>query len=468
MKPILHNVALCSATLGALVAAAPALANGVHAQCPAGILTQSLDPVTGKNLTLDVRHPQASTDPGCRDIAAPTFFDTCKVLKDPATGQPSGQTTNPSVVCRSIVCGDGHVNMADGSDTFIFGFTDVTNAPEDLILTRGMPLAPNAIPLGGANFSAPTMIMREGQDFYLTLTNAGFRERPDLTDSHTVHYHGFPNAASVFDGEPMASFGINMGASVTYYYKNQYAGTYMYHCHVEAAEHMQMGMLGNLYVLPAQDGTPIPYRGKTYSKFAFSDCPRAGDPLCGSTGYDAMVFLQESAFDPMFHHADNTYNRISFANMNDVYGMLNGRGYPDTANPSELINVNNHPSQPIPAIPMTIDAGGNRAPLVIHQGNRVLLRLTSLSTVDFYTVTVLGIPMRIVGQGAQLLKGPTGANTSYPTASVTLGGGEGVDAILDTTSVAPGTYFIYTTNLNRLSNNTEDFGGMMTEIVVSP
>jgi hypothetical protein len=32
--------------------------------------------------------------------------------------------------------------------------------------------------------------------------------------------------------------------------------------------------------------------------------------------------------------------------------------------------------------------------------------------------------------------------------------------------VAPGTYLLYTTNLNYLSNDREDFGGMMTEITI--
>jgi hypothetical protein len=38
--------------------------------------------------------------------------------------------------------------------------------------------------------------------------------------------------------------------------------------------------------------------------------------------------------------------------------------------------------------------------------------------------------------------------------------------ILDTAAVPAGTYFLYTTNLNYLSNNQEDFGGMMTKIIV--
>jgi len=72
----------------------------------------------------------------------------------------------------------------------------------------------------------------------------------------------------------------------------------------------------------------------------------------------------------------------------------------------------------------------------------------------------------VVGKDARILRSSTGTNLSYLTSSVTLGGGESADIILDTTGVAPGTYFLYTTDLNNLSNNEEDFGGMMTEIVI--
>jgi hypothetical protein len=161
----------------------------------------------------------------------------------PVNGPFNNGTTH--VRCRSITCGDGHVLMGDrdrtgnadlsgNGDTYIFGFKDVTGVPPDQVLSKGF---------GQAQHNAPTMIADQGEELWLTLTNDGFRERPDLVDSHTVHYHGFPNAASGFDGEPMASFGVNIGSSLTYYYKNEEPGTYIYHCHVEAAEHMQMGML---------------------------------------------------------------------------------------------------------------------------------------------------------------------------------------------------------------------------------
>ena len=60
-----------------------------------------------------------------------------------------------------------------------------------------------------------------------------------------------------------------------------------------------------------------------------------------------------------------------------------------------------------------------------------------------------------------------GDNVFVDTTTVTLGGGETADVIIDTDGVATGTYFLYQTNLNFLSNNEEDYGGMMTEIVIS-
>jgi FtsP/CotA-like multicopper oxidase with cupredoxin domain len=375
---------------------------------------------------------------------------------DPVTNtwiSPDGQT-----VCIHLVATDGFINMADKTATdppngrlqYIFGFTNVTGLPgwtTDAIL--------DATPLG-AEFSAPTISIKEGQNVYLTLTNRSFVIRPDLFDAHTVHFHGFPNAASVFDGEPMASTAPNPGSSFTYYYKAPVPGTYMYHCHVEASEHMQMGMLGSFYVRPLQDdGPPIefpPGSGKFYTTFAYND----GD---GSTGYDVAFPIQITAFDPDFHDADQNIQPLPFANMTDSYPLLNGRGYPDTINPAVLNNsYNGGPSQKISSV------------ITATQGQRILLRISSLSTIDFYTLMSPGIPMKVVAKDTRLLRTsfPPFTNLYYDTNSVTLGGGMSVDVIMDTSTIAPGTYFLYTSNVTRLNNDQEDFGGMMTEITILP
>jgi FtsP/CotA-like multicopper oxidase with cupredoxin domain len=301
-------------------------------------------------------------------------------------------------------------------------------------------------------FPAPTLTVKEGQHLYLTLTNVGMIMRPDLFDPHSVHWHGFPNAATFFDGEPMASFGINMGSSLTYYYQAAEPGTYMYHCHVEATEHMQMGMLGNLWVTPVQNDLPNGsnlngFTHQTGFKYAYND----GD---GSTFYHQEFPVQIHAFDPAFHDASRTVQPLDFAGLEDKYAMLNGRGYPDTINPGNIMNEEGNPSQKINTI------------ITATAGQKILLRVSNLSF-DYYSLTVRGIPMKMIGKDAKLLRGPTGLNLFYNTNTIHLGGGETADVILDTTGVTPGTYPLFTTNLNFLSNNAQDFGGMMTEITIN-
>jgi hypothetical protein len=90
--------------------------------------------------------------------------------------------------------------------------------------------------------------------------------------------------------------------------------------------------------------------------------------------------------------------------------------------------------------------------------------------------------MHVVGLNAKLLRDQDGNNMDYYTNSITLGGGESVDVILDscqvrstpsdpsstcTTAIPKGTYYLYTSNLDHLSNDAENFGGQMTEVRVN-
>jgi len=356
-----------------------------------------------------------------------------------------------------LAAGDGFVKMADGNELYSFGFSDQTVVS---LTHAGMDHGFNANPMVvmagmlNAECSAPTIVLKEGQRFYLDLSNVGMMMRPDLFDPHTVHFHGFPQAAPIFDGEPMASISVNMGSKLRYYYEIVEPGTFFYHCHVEATEHMEMGMMGNLYVLPKQNNLPPgtmlgSHLHQTGHKYVYND----GD---GTTRYDVEVPLQMGAFDRNFHEQHILVQPLPFAALDESYPMLNGRGYPDTVNPDPLYN----------------DATGNASQKISSRitaasGQRILLRLSNLSICDFHTLTVMGIPMQLVGKDARLLRSTGGVNLYRRTTSVTLGGGEAADVILDTTGIAPGTYFVYDTRLNHLSNDQEDFGGMMTEITIT-
>ncbi|TYO96669.1 multicopper oxidase [Geothermobacter ehrlichii] len=351
-----------------------------------------------------------------------------------------GEISNPlysNQVCLHLVAGDGFSTMADVADTsmYIFGFHNVTGLSDDQVMNTwdggGGVLA--------ANWPAPTLKFKQGDYVYLTLTNVGMMMRPDLFDPHTVHWHGFPNASAIFDGVPDNSISINMGSSLTYFYHAVEAGTFVYHCHVEATEHMQMGMLGNLYVTPSM-GANYVYNDADTQFTLRRDYP-----------------IQIQAFDPRFHEQHISVQPLPFADMKDTFPMLNGRGYPDTINSGNIANELGYDAQDIPSLIEAVP------------GDTILIRFSSLSTTSFHTLATTGIPMKVVGKGARVFKGggvPTGVNIFYQTTSVTLGGGETVDVLVDTTGIPEGTYFLYTTNLNHLSNDTEDYGGMMTEIRV--
>jgi FtsP/CotA-like multicopper oxidase with cupredoxin domain len=379
------------------------------------------------------------------------------------------------------------------------------------------------------NIPAPLAAFDEDDEFFLTLTNVGMIQRPDLFEQHTVHFHGYPNASSFYDGVPDASIAINIGASFTYYYLAPDAGTYFWHCHITPPEHLQMGMVGQLHVRPRQDR--VPNGGNLYTYLGYQNgisepttnplvdlrtvCNPGVDILCsatmpsvpnpnttmarsatvptsgvqgsdllgnaqrytyndgdGSTAYDVEYPIQMHGFDPNFHFVGMTFNPEMFVDMKDKYFLLNGRSYPDTVAPGPQATITTdgvmHYGQPLPAV------------INIPRGGKALLRMVNLSVTEYHTLQSVGIPMLEVGFMAKLLRDQAGNNTEFYTNSITLGGGESLDVILDASDAGcvafagPGcaaklypagsTFYLYTPQLDHLSNDAENFGGMMTEV----
>jgi FtsP/CotA-like multicopper oxidase with cupredoxin domain len=355
------------------------------------------------------------------------------------------------------------------------------------------------------NIPAPLMAIDEDDEFFLTLTNVGQVMRPDLFEQHTVHFHGYPNASAVYDGVPDASVAINIGGSFTYYYLAPEAGTYFWHCHITPPEHLQMGMVGQIYVRPRQNrviagsslhdalaaqqgdprtkcdrsdilcSNPVPPVNPANRLAAGTLCSGSAAPSAdslpkyayndgdGSTCYDAEYPLQIHGFDPNFHFVGMTFNPEGFIDMKDKYFLLNGRSYPDTVTPGPLATQTTdgvmHFSQPLPSI------------INIPTGGRALLRIADLDVTEYQTLASLGIPMTVVGLNAKLLRDQAGNNLYYKTNSITLAGGESLDVILDASDTtkyhAGDVYYLYTPNLDHLSNDAENFGGLMTEVRIN-
>jgi len=519
----LHHIGL----LIAFVCLATGVARGqsFRVQCPTSTIT----------------HPTAANNNSEPAYNGPTYSST--------SGYPAAPTNvNGAIKCQQISGGDGYATMGDGTQTYMFSFGPLsglskiasgqagTGSPSEFndVYLGTTPLQPGDpaktidptgtyqftgsfafngavgqvpdLDNGGAinghvdprqmmdigvmngNIPAPLMAIDEDDEFFLTLSNVGMIMRPDLFEQHTVHFHGYPNASAFYDGVPDASVAINIGASFTYYYLAPDAGTYFWHCHITPPEHLQMGMVGQLYVRPRQNRVT----GDLYSSLQSQQgdlrtaCNSATDILCsnplpavntgavggsmyayndgdGSTAYDVEYPIQIHGFDPNFHFVGMTFNPEGFTDMKDKYFLLNGRSYPDTVTPGPLQTASadcvNHFSQPLPAI------------INIPVGKKALLRISDLDVTEYQTLASLGIPMQVVGYNAKLLRDQAGNNLYYNTNSITLAGGESLDVILDATNTAlypaGSVFYLYTPNLDHLSNDAENFGGLMTEVHIN-
>jgi FtsP/CotA-like multicopper oxidase with cupredoxin domain len=510
----------------ACIAVSSATAQSFRVQCPTSTIT----------------HP----DPGNAGVnnAEPAYSGPTTFIAGSNGFLVPSLNVNGAIKCQQISGGDGYATMADGTQTYMFSFgplsgiTDISkglpgtqfpnvfNVPSPTTLVPG-DTATNSVSYNGAvglapdldnngaidghvdprpimdvgvmngNIPAPLMAIDEDDEYFLTLSNVGMIMRPDLFEQHTVHFHGYPNASAFYDGVPDASVAINIGGSFTYYYLAPDAGTYFWHCHITPPEHLQMGMVGQIYVRPRQDrvpaGTHLYASLQAQQNDLRTACNPAVDILCsnplpplnsavavatvvnggtggyayndgdGTTHYDVEYPLQIHGFDPNFHFVGMTFNPEGFADMKDKYFLLNGRSYPDTVAAGSLetqsADGTKHFSQPLPSI------------INIKAGQKALLRISDLDVTEYQTLASLGIPMQVIGYNAKLLRDQAGNNMYYNTNSITLAGGESLDVILDasdTNKYSKGqVFYLYTPQLDHLANDAENFGGLMTEIHVN-
>ncbi len=323
-------------------------------------------------------------------------------------------------------------------NTYVFGFRDVTGLLPDQVAAQR----------GKAQISAPMLAFDEEDDIYLTLTNLGLVQRPDLFDGHTLHWHGFVNAIPLFDGVPELSLAVPIGRDLTYFYRPHDAGTYMYHCHFEDVEHVQMGMTGMVFVRPKQNKDPQ-FAG---SRYAYNDKD-------GTTAYDREFAYMITELWSAAHYRDAHIQVNDWTDYDPSFWLLNGRAWPDTLQP------NSDPmAEPATAVGRRLRYQPISSLITCNSGERVLLRLASLGY-QSHSMTIDDISMTVVAKDAALLEGRDGTKAYITTNSVDVGPGESRDVIF--TAPAPGTYLLYDRRYSYLGNGGgPGYGGMMTRIVV--
>jgi FtsP/CotA-like multicopper oxidase with cupredoxin domain len=374
----------------------------------------------------------------------------------------------------ALAATDGYITMPGREDDpiYIFGFIPVSPAATVSQLITAYK--------GRAQHTAPTLGFKQDDDVKITLTNLGLVQRPDLTDSHTIHWHGFDIPSPLNDGVPEVSVAVPVGQRLTYFYRPHREGTYMYHCHFEDVEHVQMGMTGVVFVRPLQDDNAakknlgllrlapndVPFRG-----FAYND----GD---GSTGYDRhFAILLNELWAKGYHDGDRDIQESVATDYDPEWFTLNGRAYPQTILPNDDSTTTsglttNNPNQG------TDDKSQPNSSLIqVNPGDRVLLRLANLGYQQ-HAMELPGLQLHVVGQDASLLRDGS-VDTSYWTNTLYIGPGEARDVLFEAPSYdsaqpsgsdSRGNYNLYyfkNRDWRKLSNDgAAGPGGMMTEVRV--
>jgi FtsP/CotA-like multicopper oxidase with cupredoxin domain len=345
---------------------------------------------------------------------------------------------------------DGHIilpNRPGGRPVYIFGFIHVPTTSD----VNGLATTYK----GQAQHPAPILGFRQNSDIRIALTNLGFVARPDLTDSHTIHWHGFRAPVAVMDGVPEVSIAVPNQRQFTYFYRPHDPGTYMYHCHFEDVEHVQMGMTSIVFVRPLQG-----------DNFVYND----GN---GSTAFHREFAILLNEIWTLEHDHDEDIQESVHTDYKPDYFTLNGRVYPQTVLPSMEATL---PGQPISSLVQCNGPGASRyAPAT---GDIVLLRLANLGYQQ-HAMQLPGISMKVVGEDATLLRGPSGADLTYTTNTLYMGPGEARDVLFTAPAydAARGVltdafgnynrYFFKNRSAWKLSNNgAPGLGGMATEVRV--
>jgi hypothetical protein len=349
---------------------------------------------------------------------------------------------------------DSTGKIAGAYTTYVFGFRNMTGHPDEQ-LTRAK---------NHAQISAPLFTTQVGQDLRLTLHNLGLANRPDLIDSHTIHFHGFSNQIAYFDGVPDASLSVPIGRFLEYRYIPEDAGTYMWHCHVEDVEHVQMGMNGLCFIAPAM--------GQNY---AYENA---------STRFDRQFSIHLSEIFAQGHYGDRHSQDTDWTDYTGTFRLMNGRAWPDTIYPNlDPINLPSNPTED----DLRLRYQPQSSLIQGEAGETILVRLAHLGYEE-HSLVLPGLPFTVIGRDAKYQgvgragyftnqgdsTDPARANVETIGNRIDVGPGESRDLLITLPPNSGNTPLIfpfYDRNLGYTNPKTgpgASYGGQRTEIHVYP
>ncbi len=201
--------------------------------------------------------------------------------------------------------------------------------------------------------------------------------------------------------------------------------------------------------------TPAPAKPAMY---AYND----GD---GSTATTSSIRSRSTASTPNFHFVGMTFNPEGFADMKDKYFLLNGRSYPDTVDTRPACRRSRRTAR---------RTSRSRCPRssTFRPAGKALLRISDLDVTEYSDAGLARHPDardRLQRQAAarpgrqQHVLQHQLDHAGRRRVARRDSGCQRHDASTRRGSV----FYLYTPNLDHLSNDAENFGGLMTEVHIN-
>ncbi len=273
----------------------------------------------------------------------------------------------------------------------------------------------------------PTIRVTEGERIRIIVKN-------ETSDSeHTLHVHGQAKPVTM-DGVPfLGQKPIKKGESYTYEFTVSNIGTSWYHCHVDSAHHVDMGMHGAFIVEPKKE--KLAY-DREYIMI-LDEWPTAhvhvhSEPSPDSDHDEHGVMTLHKESPPMHEHkAEDVLKRdwypVTHPAHQDVYDgfTINGRSFPFTE------------------------------PVIVKKGEKVRIRYINVGYQQHFMHTH-SHRFTVVARDGSYVDEPQQIDT------IGVGPGQRVDVIF--TADNPGTWPFHCHRLNHVTNENTYPGGMLTFI----
>lgn len=285
-----------------------------------------------------------------------------------ACADPNGSSVG--VKNYVLTAKSGIINMPDGNSMVMWSYTNAN---------------------GAFQYPGPVLCADQGDTVTVTLRN----ELPVPTSAQfvgidNVKVNGRP-AQAQFDGAGVLQSLTNdagFGHSVTYTFKADEPGTYLYQSGTDQQLQIEMGLVGAVIIYPATVVTAaalaaLPVDERAFARLAYND-----PTTIYSTEHEYMLMLTE--LDPDVHYAVEEGGLLRSAEYMGTwkprYFMINGRSFPDVLAPNGAAWLPSQPygalahvepfdpiSNPLPALIRYLAVGGESYPFHPHSNHEKVI-----------------------------------------------------------------------------------------------